>query len=280
MSIGRFFGLLRRACVRAFQDDCLEIAKGVAFSSLLSFFPALMVTAAVLLSQNVGGAMEEIETFLRRLLPAGPYRLAIQYLHARDTGTRGLLAGAGFVALWSASDAILSLMAGLRAAYHLPETRSFFKARGVALLLVVAAGTPLLAATLLLFFGQQIEQALTRLWGEGSALIFLIGSLARWTVAVATSIAVIGTVYHVAPDRPQRWRYVWPGAAVATVLWLSATLVFAWYVRNVARYNYLYGSISAVVVLMIWMYLVSLTILVGCEFTAEYEGSCTPPPAA
>ncbi len=280
MSVGQFFGLLKRACVRAFEDNCLEVAKGVAYSALLSFFPTLMVAAAILLSQNVGGVMEAIAGFLSELLPVGPFTLAMQYLQPRDRGTRGLLIGASLVALWSASDAILSLMAGLRAAYHLPETRSFLKARGVALLLVLAAGSPLIGATLLLFFGQQIEHAVTRAWGPGSSLMFLIGGLMRWVIAIFTSVAVIGTVYHLAPDRPQRWRYVWPGAAVATVLWLSATLIFAWYVRHVARYNYLYGSISAVVVLMIWMYLVSLTILVGCEFTAEYERSCSQPPSA
>jgi membrane protein len=271
LGVAEFFAVLKRSLIRAFQNNCFGNAKAVAFSALLSFFPSLMVVAAVVLRQDIAGVMGEISGALGRLLPPEPYRLAMQYLHAGDSGVQRLLAGAGFVALWSASGAMLSLMTGLRAAYHLPETRSILRSRLVSLLLVVAAGAPLLAATLLLFFGQQIEHRLALLWGAGSWLIFLIGGLVRWVVALATSIVVIGTVYHLAPDRPQKWGYVWPGAAVATVLWLSATLIFAWYVRTIARYNYIYGSISAVVVLMIWMYIVSLTILVGCEFTAEYE---------
>jgi membrane protein len=78
-------------------------------------------------------------------------------------------------------------------------------------------------------------------------------------------------MYLLGPNRPQRWRFVWPGAIVATVIWLAATQGFAWYVRDIADYNLLYGSIGAVIALLVWMYVLAAIALIGCEFNAEYE---------
>jgi membrane protein len=78
-------------------------------------------------------------------------------------------------------------------------------------------------------------------------------------------------LYYFRPNRAMKLRTVWPGAFLATALWLLATLGFAWYVRNIANYNVLYGSIGAVIVLLIWMYLLAAITLFGCEFNAERE---------
>jgi len=75
----------------------------------------------------------------------------------------------------------------------------------------------------------------------------------------------------VGPNRPQRWRLVFPGAMLATGLWLAVMLGFGWYVRHIADYNVLYGSIGAVIALLGWMYVQSLVALIGCEFNAAYE---------
>jgi membrane protein len=87
-------------------------------------------------------------------------------------------------------------------------------------------------------------------------------------------------LYYLGPYRKQRWRFVWPGAALATLAWLIATMVFAWYVRNIARYNVMYGSIGAAIALLVWMYLIALIALVGCEFNAAYERTSSRPPSA
>jgi membrane protein len=78
-------------------------------------------------------------------------------------------------------------------------------------------------------------------------------------------------LYHYGPNRPRRFRSVWPGAFLATILWLAATTGFAWYVGNIANYNVLYGSIGAVIALMVWLYVLALIALLGCEFNAERD---------
>ncbi|MBI3698502.1 MAG: YihY/virulence factor BrkB family protein [Acidobacteria bacterium] len=273
MTFRRFLFLVNRAVVGAFNDNCFEIAKSAAYSSVLSFFPGLMVVASLLFRQSVvtKAVMDEIADALGRVLPPESYRLAAQYLTVQGARTVGLLTGAWLVAIWSASNVMLSLVEGFRVAYRIPTTRSLVRARLVGLALLALSGVPLLAATLLLFFGQQIENWLLANLREVSDLVRFAGKAVRWVLSLGTSGFVIGLLYYVGPNRPQRWRFVWPGAVLATVLWLPATLLFAWYVKNVARYRDLYGSISTAVVLLIWMYLVNLIVMVGCEFNAEYE---------
>ena len=273
VSVRTIFGLLRRAFAAAVEHDCATVARGAAFSAILSFFPGLMVVASLLFSQNAEATVREFSTVLGMVLPPEAYRLAAQYLEVEDFQTHSLLVLALLVAIWSATDAIVALMKGFRVVYRLPDAGSYLKTRAVALALLLMAGAPLLFATLLLFFGEQIEnRLLVRFWAA-SGWILLAGKGLRWLVAVGTSVVVLAMVYRVAPNRRQRWRYAWPGAAVATSLWVAATLLFAWYAQNVARYRDLYGSLAATVVLLLWMYMLSLIVLVGCEFNAVYERS-------
>jgi membrane protein len=271
MSAHKFFWLLRRAGLAVFYDNCFEIAKSAAYSSILSFFPGLMVVTSLLFREDVSDVVDEISIALGRVLPPGVYRVAEQYITTHGARTYGLLAGAWFVAIWSASNVMASLIAGFGVAYRVPVSRSLVKNRLVALALLPIAGLPMLVATIVILFGQQIENWLIAHLGESSWWVAPAGQAMRWSVALLTSVLVIGLLYHAGPNRRQKWRMVWPGAGLATCLWLAATLLFAWYVRHVARYSALYGSISTAVVLLIWMYIVNLVVLFGCEFNAEYE---------
>ena len=103
-------------------------------------------------------------------------------------------------------------------------------------------------------------------------VVLLFGAL-RYLVALVATVFVTALLYWIGPNRPIRFRAVWPGAFLATVLWLAATSGFAWYVRNIANYNVLYGSIGAVVALLVWMYLLSAIALIGCEFNAARDRS-------
>ena len=98
-----------------------------------------------------------------------------------------------------------------------------------------------------------------------------MGHTIRYALALVATVLVTALLYCVAPNRPLKFKGVLPGAFLATCLWLVATSGFAWYVRNIANYNVLYGSIGAVVALLVWMYLLSLIALLGCEYNAIRE---------
>ena len=101
--------------------------------------------------------------------------------------------------------------------------------------------------------------------------VILAFGLLRYVVALVATVLVTGLMYYTGPNRPMKFRSVWPGAILATVLWLLATTLFALYVRHIANYSVLYGSIGAVIALLVWMYLLAVISLLGCEYNAVRE---------
>jgi membrane protein len=273
----RVWLILRHAAVSTYRNGLIDIAKGAAFSSLLSFFPVLTTLATVLVQANAERVSQAIAKFLFEVVPPGTEDLVQYAFTLRGARPNWLIAGAALLSVWSASDVIVSLMSGFQAAYQSPNTRSFWHQRWVAILLVFSAILPALAASLLLVFGERIE-ALVLFWfnllAPGSMLAGLVGFLSRVVsnvIAISTLVVVTSWLYRFAPSLPRRWKRVWPGAMVATALWSLATLGFGWYVRNIATYNIMYGSIGAAIALLIWMYMLSLIALFGCAYNAETE---------
>jgi membrane protein len=191
----------------------------------------------------------------------------------------GILIGAGLVSLWAASGVIKSLIEGFQAAYRVPRNRGILRQSLLAMSLVLLSAAPLVFASLLLLFGGEVERVVLQWMSVDRFLnplegVWAVASrAARYVLAFATTVTVTSTLYYFGPNRRQRWQYVWRGAILATVLWFFTTLGFAWYVRHLAGYNVMYGSIGTGIALLVWMYLVSLIALIGCEFNAEYERS-------
>jgi membrane protein len=131
----------------------------------------------------------------------------------------------------------------------------------------------MVCAALLIVFGGQLERAVLSWVNINSMAWPWLSRLTRYLVAFGTTVAVLSSLYYFGPYRQQRWNYVWPGAILATVLWLLSTSGFAWYARNIAHYNVMYGSVGAGIALLVWMYLSAIIALIGCEFNAEYERS-------
>jgi membrane protein len=124
-------------------------------------------------------------------------------------------------------------------------------------------------ATLLVAFGSKIETSILFYTDhEFSAYILLMWTAIRWLIATLTSIAVIALIYHNAVPRTQPWHTVIPGATLATGLWFSSTLIFGFYLQHYGDYGIIYGSLGAAIALLVWMYMVSLIVLVGAEFNA------------
>jgi membrane protein len=165
---------------------------------------------------------------------------------------------------------MISLMEAFRAAYRLPRSWSFWKEQGVAIALVFLAALPLAVATGLMIFGRHVENQLILEIGQPGWLVVLVVA-ARFLLAIATITLVLGILYHVGPNRSQSWLDVLPGALFATLLWFVSTLLFTMYVQRVARYGDIYGSVATIIVLLVWLYLLSMIVTIGCEFNAERE---------
>jgi membrane protein len=272
--------LLRRSLVAAFDDGQFSIAKGAAYSALLSFFPVLTSAAAILVQTRAAFVSRTIEGFLSEVVPPGTEELVLRQFRAVGARPAALLIVAALISLWAASSVVKSLMEGFTAAYHIPRGRGFFHRSGIAIALVLLSLVPLLSASLLILFGSETERlvisALQKDPLNPPAWVWLtLGRVSRYTIAFAATVLVTALLYYFGPYRRQRWRFVWPGAVLATIAWLAATSGFGWYVRHVGNYNLMYGSIGAGIALLVWMYLLAAIALIGCEFNAEFERSMT-----
>src|SRR5580698_9165486 len=265
----RFLRLLRLALWRAFQHDAFAIAKASAYSSILTFFPVLLVVGSGLAAWRKGQPyLREISYALVSILPAGG-ATALSYLKGAAKHPVSLLVSTSIITLWTASGVMVSWMEGFRRCYELPRTWGLVKERLIAFQLVVFALAPMTFATLLVAVGSKFEtRLLPFLDPDFSIYVLLLWGGIRWAIATLTSISVIALIYHHAVPRTQPWHSVMPGALLATILWFSTTIGFRAYLQHFGDFATIYGSLGVAMALLVWMYLISLVVLVGAEFNA------------
>ena len=265
----RFFRLLRLAFWHAFVHDAFATAKASAYSSILTFFPVLLIIGSGLANWRKGAPyLREITYALGSILPAGG-NTALSYLKGAAQHPAGLLTTTSLITLWTASGVMISWMEGFRRCYELPKTWGLVQERLIAFLLVVFALIPMTFATLLVAVGSKFEtRLLSYIDPDFSIYVLLLWGAIRWLIATLTSIAVIALIYHHAVPRTQPWHSVMPGAVLATILWFSTTVLFRAYLTHFGDFATIYGSLGVAMALLVWMYLISLVVLVGAEFNA------------
>jgi membrane protein len=175
------------------------------------------------------------------------------------------------VAFFAASGFMLSIMEGFRRAYRLPRgIWNFWRERVVAFGLIPITLVPMLFATLLIIFGHQIERWMIDNSNHAFRLyVLFLWRLVRWIIAMGTSVAVLAVIYHFGTPKTQDWRKILPGALLATATWFLATLLYGLYVTRFADYSVVYGPLGAAVATLVWLYMISISILIGAEFNAQ-----------
>ncbi len=273
-----FLARLGRALAGAYRHGALGYAKGAAYSALLAFFPVLTTTTALLIHMNAEAVSRRITAMLFRVAPPGVEDLIRYYVAQRGARPLALPIAAFALALWAASGVMVSLMEGFNAAEGRKGARGVMATRLVALWLVLVSLLPVVGATALIIAGDRAENFVLHWLGvleAGETLqggVRLLGVALRYALAIGSMVVVAGLLYYFGPEGGRRRRRIWSGALLATALWFLLTAAFAWYVRNIADYNVLYGSIGAVIALCVWMYLLALTAILGCEFNVQAGG--------
>lgn len=266
----RFVTTFRGALQRGFDHDQFAVAKGAAFSSLLTLFPAVLLVASVLAaSHSTLIFIREVMYAVGRILPPGTSGSVLTYFEGARPRPLRMLITTSAITLWTGSGVMLSWMEGFRKAYDLPKIWGLVQERLIAFLLVILAGLPLAFASFIVAFGNQIETWMAfRAGHEMGPYILGIWAAVRWIIAMLSSIAVIALIYHHGLPRTQPWHRVLPGAVLATALWYLSTVVFGWYLTRFANYDEIYGSVGTAIALLVWLYLITLVVLVGAEFNA------------
>jgi len=263
-----FLRHFRKAVFLAVEHDVLNTAKAAAYSGMLMFFPAFIVLTALIAKFPEGPTIVgEIRWVTGQILPEDSARLMLSAMQARTTHPARLVSSGLSLSIFAGLGLMLTLMEGFRRAYRLPRSEwGFWERRLRALLLVFIVLIPLALATMLLVFGRAIELWMVLKAGhELRSVVLFLWRTARWSLAFATSLAVLGALYHFGTKRREHWTHVMPGAVGASVVWFPATLAFGWYVTRVADYSLFYGSFAAGIATLVWLYLTSFSALLGAE---------------
>lgn len=273
-------GVLGRVYRQMGADNLGVVAGGVAFYALLALFPALAALVAV---YGLAFDPEAIQRQLQAMSDLLPEQ--VQTILERQltdlTSTSGTalgisLAASVALAVWSATKGTKALMQALNIVYDEQETRGFIGQNAVALGLTVG-GVLLVVVALGLVALLPGVLGLLGLAGTERLIIALL----RWPLLAAVMVVALAVLYRYAPARAAaQWRWVLLGAAAATLLWLVASALFSLYVSNFGSYNETYGSLGAVVVLLLWLYLSAYAVLLGAELSAAAERQITGPAEA
>jgi membrane protein len=256
------------------RDQVPLLSAGVAFYALLALFPALAAVISLYgliadpaeVTQQVENATQALPESARELITG-----QMEGVAQADSGVGLALAAGLLAALWSASSGMKHLVGAINAAYDEEEGRGFLKLRGLSLALT--AGAVLFAIVsigVLAVLPAMLDSI--GLGGVGQTIV-RIGSFPLLAIAFGIGLAVL---YRYSPDRDEpEWRWVSPGAAIATVVWIVASIGFSIYVSNFGSYGETYGAIGAVIVLMLWLAITAFAIILGAEIDSEMEAQTT-----
>ncbi len=257
------------ACIG--KDNVFNGAAALAFYLTLAIFPALIVLMSVIPYLPIEDVDEAIMDLIGQALPDQSSAMIEDIVDEVTRERRGGLLSLGLLAtLWAASAGMYGVMRQLNITYDVEEARSFVRARATAILLSLLFGGLVIGAFSLVVLGGVIEDWIGEQLGYSDALVAAF-AVFRWIVICLAMLAGLALVYGLAPNVRQRLRFVLPGSLFGTVTLILASLAFTFYISNFADYSAAYGSIGAVIVLMLWLYMAGLVILVGSEINALLE---------
>jgi membrane protein len=253
------------------EDNVFTGAAALSYYLLFALFPALIFFLSLLPYlpiQNLQGQMFDL---IHQGLPASAADAISSTLKEVTAEKRGGLLSFGALAtLWAASAGLYAIMQQLDITYDVKEGRPFWKARGISILLTLAFGVMVIGAFASIIFGGMVQQWVASHMALGSAAE--IGfAIFRYAIELLLLVGTFAIIYYFGPDVEQDFKFITPGAVFGVVLLLIASFAFRFYVENFGNYAASYGSLGAVIVLMLWLYIAGVMILIGSEINALIE---------
>jgi membrane protein len=271
-----YVAIVKRAFKRSNEDHMTSIAAALAYYAFLAI-PATLLIAAGLFGLLAGpDAVTTVIGKLHNIIPSQASSLLEDSLNrlTQQSGTSiTLVAVGGVLALWTLSGAMQNVMWALNVAYDREETRGFVRRRLVAaaMALFVLMGSAL--ALGLLVLGPHLSRWIGDAIGQKTLTEF-VWWVAQWPILIGGLLLAFGVVYYLGPNVKQRkWHFITVGAVFAILVWLIASGAFAFYASRFGSYNKAWGSLSAVVVMLTWLWISSVALLLGAEINAEAERS-------
>lgn len=250
------------------DDDMNTQAAALTYRILLAIFPFLMFVLTLLGALNMEDFFESLLNEARNTLSPDLYTQFDTIVTQVQSGTNGGLLSFGLIlAVWSAAGGVRSVMHALNIAYDVEEERSAWKKYLMSIVYTIGLAAILLAAIALMFLGPQTIEWIADQVGLGSVFVGLWTWL-RIPIAIMLMVLAVALIYFFLPNVDQPFRIVSPGAVIAVVVWVLATLGFSIYLSNFANYNATYGSLGGIIILMLYFFISSAVLLLGAEINA------------
>lgn len=248
------------------KDNATTLAAAQAYYYLLAIVPLLILLLSILpyLQIDPDRAVE----FIGTILPGEVASIFEDTIVSVVTTPQGGLLTFGILGtLWAASNAMMAFIDSTNQAYDVEETRSFFKTRGMAIVLTLFMLVAVIIALVLPIFGGAIIDMINSIVNLPQQME-IIFQIARWAISIIVMTVVLACLYKFAPNKHFPFKEVWIGALIATVLWQLVSLGFSIYIANFGNYDATYGSLGGLVILMLWFFLTGLILVIGAEINA------------
>ena len=271
-----YFAILKRAVKEANDDHITSLAAALAYYAFLAI-PSVLLIAAGLFGLIAGPhAITSIIDRLHGVIPSQATTLlegSLRRLTQKQGTSITLIAVGGVLALWSLSGAMQNVMWALNLAYDREETRGFVRRRIVAAAMAVFALMGSALALGLLVLGPHLSGWVGKAVGN-KTVVEIVWWVAQWPILIGGLLLAFGVIYYLGPNvRHPNWHFISFGAVFAVVVWLIASGAFAFYASRFGSYNKAWGSLSAVVVMLTWLWISSVALLLGAEINSESERS-------
>jgi membrane protein len=252
------------------RDNIVIRANAMAFSFFISLFPSIIVIFTLLPYLPIQNLVETVNDAILQLLPVQASEYVIEVIDSLTTITNGSLLSFGlFLTLFFASNGMLSMLRGFEKNHTISyRTRTGLVRRLIAIKLTFIVGSIFIASMLLIVIGRVVLDTLL-VWTHIGQTNYDLLLIVRWFAMIILFYAGISVTYRYGPSMKKRIQFFSPGATIATILSIISSVAFAYYVNKFSKYNELYGSLGALIVLMLWMQINSLIILIGYELNAS-----------
>jgi membrane protein len=264
--------LLKKVLAGINDDNLTGRAAELAFNFVLALFPLMIFLLALLGLSARGGALRtELVSYFFSVLPPAAAELVNRTLgQIMQNASNAKITYGIALTLWFASGGMSSMMSGLNGAYEVREGRSLLKVRVIALALTIAISILVIVALVVVLAGGYLANRL------GSSLdiegVVVIWKVAQWPLAVAFITLSFSLIYYFAPDlQEQHWYWITPGSLAGVLLWIAASFAFRAYLHFFNTYSRTYGSLGAVMILLMWLYVTGFAFLLGGEINAQIE---------
>ncbi|HBP87411.1 MAG TPA: YihY/virulence factor BrkB family protein [Nitrospirales bacterium] len=279
-----WWDLTKEVWAASYEDDVFGRAAQLGFYFLLALFPALLGVTAIIGMLPSQVVLPTVMPYAQKVLPAESLILVERYVEQVIQGSGGGVFSLSLLgALWAASWGMMAIINTLNAVYGVKETRPLWKAGVTAVLLTIGAAVFVITSLILILAGEQVSYWVADVTGMNWWVTFG-WPLSEWPIIVLLLLVAINLIYYWAPNIDHKWQWVNPGSALAVFLWIILSLGLKVYVENFINYNAVYGSITGVIILMMWLYVSGLTLLIGGELNfilnSSPRGSEGSPPSS